>query len=143
MEQNEFEGAEKRSKSVLNEALVYTDEELPNKQELLATLYALSGSALMQLDRFSEAEKQFLNDFDISETKLVLLLHTLLYRGGGGVLFQQIQGLRKERFIKENLFCLCLYYRYQNIINDVFNLILLYFVFVNTNMYSRRINESL
>ena len=43
----------------------------------------------------------------------------------------------KRRFVKENLFCLGLHYRYQSIRNDVSNLVLLYSVIVNTNMYSR------
>ena len=69
MDRGDFKQAEKRSKEALNEALIYTDDELADKQEFLATLYNLYGLALFEQDKLREAEQQFLNDLDLSETK--------------------------------------------------------------------------
>ncbi|XP_063715321.1 outer dynein arm-docking complex subunit 4-like isoform X2 [Symsagittifera roscoffensis] len=67
MDKKDYKQAEKRCKETLDEALIYTDEELSNKQEFLATLYNLYGVCLFEQDKFKEAEIQFLNDWDLSE----------------------------------------------------------------------------
>ncbi|XP_063714722.1 outer dynein arm-docking complex subunit 4-like isoform X2 [Symsagittifera roscoffensis] len=67
LEKKKFKQAEKRSKETIDEAKSYDENDLANKQEILATLYSLQGIAQLEQGKLAAAETSFKKDFEISD----------------------------------------------------------------------------
>ena len=67
LEKKKFKQAEKRSKETIDEAKSYDENDLANKQEILATLYSLQGIAQLEQGKLAAAEASFKKDFEISD----------------------------------------------------------------------------
>ena len=85
--QGEYERSLKLARKVLRDIENWTDDDLHNKPEMVATLHSSMGNAYLELGQYEKALKEHNKDLEIAEAELVknmkyilnYFCHTLSY----------------------------------------------------------------